>query len=145
MRIAIGADHGGFDLKEVLKAHLVELGHEVHDVGTHDTRSVDYPDFAHAVAWRVKGGEAERGVLVCGTGQGMAMAAGQVPGVRAGCVSDAFSARMIAAHNDARVITLGGRVVGPDLAKTLVDAFLGASFEGGRHQRRVDKQVPAAR
>jgi ribose 5-phosphate isomerase B len=139
MQIAIGSDHAGLTLKAALKEHLGALGHEVSDLGTHDGSSVDYPDFAHAVATAVVGGAAERGILVCGTGQGMAMAANKVPGVRAAVVSDTFSAEMVSRHNDARVLCLGERVVGPGLALSLVDAWLGAAFEGGRHQRRVSK------
>ena len=139
MKLAFGADHGGVDLKDQLLQHLREAGHEVTDLGTNGHESVDYPDFAQAVAAQVASGVVERGILVCGTGQGMAMAANKVPGVRAGVVSDTFSARMIAEHNDARVLCLGARVVGPSLAQEIVDSYLGASFEGGRHARRVGK------
>ena len=139
MRIALGADHGGVDLKAEIAAALREQGHAVEDLGAEGASSVDYPDFAHAVASRVASGEAERGILVCGTGQGMAMAANKHPGVRAGVVSDAFSARMIRAHNDAQILCLGARVVRPGLALTIVAAFLEQDFEGGRHERRVAK------
>ena len=139
MRIALGADHGGVELKDILAERLRHAGHSVSDLGTHDGASVDYPDFGRAVAEAVASGTAERGILVCGTGQGMAMTANKVPGVRAGVVSDSFSARMIVEHNNAQIMSLGARVVGQSLAETLVDAFLSASFEGGRHARRVGK------
>lgn len=145
MRIAIAADHGGVDMKDAIAAHLRGAGHDITDCGTHGTASVDYPDFAKTVAVKVVGGEADRGILVCGTGQGMCMAANKVPGVRAGVVADTFSARMIAEHNDARVLCLGARVVGPSLATAIVDSYLAAQFEGGRHARRVGKiEAPAS-
>lgn len=139
MKIALGADHGGRRLKDHLVARLREAGHDVVDVGTDGDASVDYPDYAGQVAGRVARGEVERGVLVCGTGQGMAISANKVAGVRAAVVSDAFSARMAAEHNDARVLCLGERVVGFSLADLCVDTWLGATFEGGRHARRVGK------
>ncbi len=139
MRIAVGADHGGYELKEALCTHLGGLGHEVVDHGPDGTSSVDYPDYGRKVAQAVASGDADRGVLVCGTGQGMAMTANKVSGVRAAVVSDVFSAQMAMLHNDARVLCLGQRVVGPGLAVTLLDAWLGAEFEGGRHARRVGK------
>ena len=142
MRIALGADHGGVDLKDSLSQRLRDAGHEVADLGTHGTESVDYPDFGRAVAEAVASGDADRGILVCGTGQGMAMTANKVAGIRAGVVSDAFSARMIVEHNNAQVLSIGARVVGPSLAEVIVDAFLNASFEGGRHARRVAKIAP---
>ena len=143
MKIAMGADHGGVHLKDELAEQLRAAGHEVVDCGTNGTDSVDYPDFAHQVAQRVASEQVDRGILVCGTGQGMAMAANKVPGVRAGVVSDTFSARMIAEHNDARILCLGARVVGPSLASEIVQSYLGASFEGGRHARRVGKITPS--
>lgn len=139
MHIAVGSDHGGVSLKALLVEHLQQLGHEVTDLGTHDHGSVDYPEYAHEVAHRVADGRADRGILVCGTGQGMAMSANMVAGVRAAVVSDAFSAKMAMAHNDARVLCLGERVVGAGLAVTLVDTWLATEFEGGRHSRRVSK------
>lgn len=139
MRIAIGSDHAGLNLKAVLRAHLEGRGIEIEDVGTHGPESVDYPDFAKAVAHEVAGGDADLGVIVCGTGIGVAMAANKVPGIRAATVSDTFSARATRQHNDCNVLCLGERVVGPGLATDLVDAWLDASFEGGRHQRRVNK------
>ncbi len=139
LRLAVGSDHAGLDLKRQLAAHLRELGHEVADLGTHDHESCDYPDFAAAVARAVAGGQADLGMLICGTGQGMAIAANKVAGVRAAVCLDTFSARMSRLHNDANVLCMGARVVGPGLAEDILDAWLGASFEGGRHQRRVAK------
>ncbi|MBE0416868.1 MAG: ribose 5-phosphate isomerase B [Coriobacteriia bacterium] len=139
MRISIGSDHAGFGLKEKLEKHLRELGHEVSDVGTHNDDSVDYPDLAAAVGIAVASGEAERGVLVCGSGIGVAIAANKIDGVRAANVSDAEMARMSRLHNDANVVTMGGRQLPEEIARDIVDTFLETSFEGGRHQRRVDK------
>jgi ribose 5-phosphate isomerase B len=139
MRIHLGADHAGFELKEQLRATLGELGHEVVDVGTDGEGSVDYPDYAAAVAHAVADGDADFGVLVCGTGLGMAIAANKVPGVRAVQVSDPQMARMARLHNDANVLTLPGRHIGVATAAEIVAAFIGTEFEGGRHQRRVDK------
>lgn len=138
-RIALGADHAGFRLKQLLAQHLKSQGHEVVDLGTDTEESVDYPDFGAAVGRAVAGGDADLGVCVCGTGIGIAMAANKVPGVRAATVHDATSARLTRQHNDANVICLGERLTGVEVAKDAVDAFLAASFEGGRHQRRVDK------
>jgi ribose 5-phosphate isomerase B len=139
MRVYLGSDHAGFEMKEALKGYFDEHGIDVTDVGTHGTDPVDYPDFAHAVAQAVSDGEAERGVLVCGSGIGMAMAANKVDGVRAAMVTDPELARMMRLHNDANVITLGGRYIPQDVAEEILDAFFTTEFEGGRHQRRVDK------
>jgi len=139
MRLAIGSDHAGVQLKSLLASHLADRGHEVVDVGPADTASVDYPDYAHKVTDLLVAGEADRGVLICGTGQGMAMSANKVPGIRAAVVADTFSAAMAMQHNDARVLCIGERIVGPGLALALLDAWLAASFEGGRHARRVGK------
>lgn len=139
MRIAIGSDHAGLDLKLAIADHLKAKGHEPVDVGTHERASCDYPDFARLVAASVTEGSSERGILVCGTGQGMAMTVNKLPGVRAAVVSDTFSAKMAAAHNDARVLCLGQRVVGLGLAIEIVDAWLVTPFEGGRHAARVAK------
>ena len=143
MRIVLASDHGGVELKAHLAQRLVAQGHTVEDLGTDGTSSVDYPDFAQALAKNIAGGSAERGILVCGTGQGMAMSANKVSGIRAGVVSDVFSARMIVEHNNAQVICLGARILGLSLADALVDAFLEARCEGGRPERRVDKMEPA--
>ena len=140
-RIFVGSDHAGFALKVDLVPALESMGYEVEDIGTRDTESVDYPDFAHEVARKVASG-AGLGILICGTGVGMAMAANRHPGVRAAVVSDTFSARMTRKHNDANVLCLGARVVGPGLAEDIVRAFLDAEYEGGRHARRVDKIDP---
>lgn len=141
-RIAIGSDHAGFSLKEEVERYLQEQGHDVEDLGTHDEQSTDYPDYAHPVAAAVAEGKAELGVLVCGTGIGMSMAANRHRGVRAAVCSEPYSAKMARLHNDANVLCVGARVVGAGLACDIVDAFLGAEFEGGRHQRRVGKIDP---
>ena len=138
MKIAFGSDHAGYEYRQMLMAHARELGHEVIDYGTFSKESCDYPVYGHAVGAAVANGEADRGILVCGTGVGMAIAANKVRGIRACCCSDSFSARMTRAHNDANILTFGERVVGQGLALELVDAFLTTEFEGGRHQRRVD-------
>jgi ribose 5-phosphate isomerase B len=139
MRIHVGADHAGYPLKEQVKAVLEARGHVVTDVGTHGEESVDYPDFAAAVARAVVAGQADVGVLVCGTGLGMAIAANKVAGARAIQASDPEMARMARLHNDANVLTLPGRHIDIERATDVLDAFLSTTFEGGRHQRRVDK------
>lgn len=139
MKIAVGADHAGVALKDHLRARLVTAGHEVVDVGTRGTDSVDYPEPARQVARRVADGTVDRGVIVCGTGIGVAMTANKVAGVRAACCVLEFQARMARAHNDANVLTLGERVLGFGAAEALVDVFLATEFEGGRHARRVAK------
>ena len=138
-RIAAGADHAGVQLKDVLVAHMRDLGHEVIDCGTHGTDRVDYPDFGEAVARKVAAGEAEMGLCVCGTGIGIAMAANKVPGVRAATVHDVTTARLTREHNDANVICLGERLIGPESAREALETFLQASFEEGRHVSRVAK------
>jgi ribose 5-phosphate isomerase B len=137
--IALGADHAGFELKEALKAWLIDGGYQVLDFGTHSPESVDYPDYAAQVAEAVAGHKVERGVLVCGTGIGMAIAANKMPGVRAALCSDLFTARMSREHNDANVLTLGGRLMGREMALDILRMWLETEFLGGRHQRRVDK------
>ncbi len=139
MKIALGCDHGGVALMNEIRRHLTAAGHELCDHGTHEEKSVDYPDFAHKVAVSVVGSEADLGVLVCGTGIGISMAANKNPGVRAALCTDTYMARMARQHNDANVLCMGGRVVGPGLALEILDAFLGHEFEGGRHARRVGK------
>lgn len=139
MRIFLGADHAGYELKEHVEALLAAMGHDVTDVGTDGTDSVDYPDYAEKVARAVAAGDADVGVLVCGTGLGMAVAANKVPGVRAIQASDPEMARMARLHNDANVLTLPGRYIGPERAAEVVRTFLETPFEGGRHQRRVEK------
>lgn len=139
MRIAIGCDHGGIVLKEACVRAAESLGHTVDDLGTYDARSVDYPDYALKVALAVKSGEADRGILLCGTGIGMAIAANKVKGIRCAHVTDGFSARMSAEHNDAQIIAMGGRISTPEEAEIMVKEYLSAKFAGGRHQNRVDK------
>ena len=137
--IVIAADHAGFDLKQVIKAELEALGFDVHDLGTHDRESVDYPDIADALAGAVLNGHARRGVLLCGTGIGASMAANRHRGVRAALCHDAESARMGRLHNDANVLVLGGRVTPDDTARECLRIFLDTPFEGGRHTPRVAK------
>jgi ribose 5-phosphate isomerase B len=139
MRVALGADHAGFALKQDIKRALGDLGVTIEDLGTHSTESVDYPDFAAGVAHGVAAGRFDRGILVCGTGIGMAIAANKVPGVRAASVSDIEEARLCREHNDANVLTLGARITPSDRAIAIVRTFLDTPFSGGRHQRRVDK------
>ena len=137
--IVIASDHAGVDLKARIVELVSQIGHEVRDLGPVDTTSVDYPDFAHAVARAVETGEAERGILVCGTGIGMSLAANRHPQVRAALCHDAFTAEMARCHNDANVLCIGSRSTGPGVAEQIVRIFLETSFEGGRHQRRVEK------
>lgn len=137
--IALGADHGGYELKEAIKKHLLEKGVEVKDFGTNSPESVDYALIAAKLGKSVAAGECERGILCCGTGIGISMAANKVKGIRAACCSDYFSAKYTRLHNDANVLCMGGRVIGAGLALELVDVFLATEFEGGRHQRRVDQ------
>ena len=137
--IAIGADHGGVELKAALGEELRRRGEPFDDVGTTGTDSVDYPDFGRAVAERVSRGSAERGILICTNGIGMAIVANKFPGVRAALVGDATAARMAREHNDANVLVLGGGMVGKFHARELLQVFLDTAFAGGRHQRRVDK------
>ena len=136
-KIILGADHGGFELKNHIKAHLVSRGFEVIDVGTNSSESCDYPIFASKLCKTIQNGEADLGILVCGTGIGMSMAANKHRGIRAACCSDTFSARLTRLHNNANVLCLGARVLGAGLALDLVDAFVDAEFEGDRHTRRL--------
>lgn len=139
LRLCLGSDHGGYDMKEVLKKHLAEQGHAVEDVGTHDGQAVDYPDIAAQVARAVKDGRAQRGIVVDGVGIGSCMAANKIPGIRAAHCTHAFEARNSREHNDAHVLCLGGRTLGTELAKQIVDIFLSTPFGGGRHAARVAK------
>ena len=139
LRVAVGADHGGYPLKGILIEALREEGAEVLDFGTDSPEACDYPDLAVPVARAVAGGRADWGLLICGTGIGMSVAANKVPGVRAALCHDPYSARMAREHNDANVLCLGARVIGPGLAREVLRAFMGAQFAGGRHARRVDK------
>jgi ribose 5-phosphate isomerase B len=137
--IVIGSDHGGLDLKTALKNYLGRRGYTVTDAGTDTDSSVDYPDFGQKVAEMVVAGTADSGILICGTGIGMSIAANKVPGIRAALVTDVFMARMAKEHNNANVLVLGGRVLDEQKACDLVGAWLDATFEGGRHQGRLDK------
>jgi ribose 5-phosphate isomerase B len=139
MRIAIGADHAGFDLKQHLVATLAAEGHEVVDCGTHSTESVDYPPICAAVGRLVAKGEVERGIVLGGSGQGEQIAANKVRGVRAALCNDLYLARMSREHNDANVLSLGGRIVAPPLAEEILRLWLATPYEGGRHQRRLDQ------
>ena len=137
--IAAGCDHGGFSLKTVLIEHLVASGHEVLDLGTHSNERVDYPDFAETVAKSVASGEVEFGLLVCGSGIGVCMAANKVSGIRAATIHDVTSAHLSREHNDANVICLGERLIGPEVAKEALDIFLASEFQEGRPLNRVKK------
>ena len=140
MRVAIGADHAGFELKGLIIDHLAQAGHEIFDVGTHSEEPVDYPDYARAVAEAILSGNADRGVLVCGSGVGACVAANKLAGIRAGLCHDTYSAHQGVEHDDMNVLCLGARVIGPELALELVSAFLAARFSGEeRHRRRVAK------
>jgi ribose 5-phosphate isomerase B len=139
MRVAIGADHAGFTLKEHLKATLAALGHDVQDLGTHGEAAVDYPPICAAVGRAVVDGRADRGIVLGGSGQGEQIAANKVAGVRAALCNDLYTARMSRLHNDANVLTMGGRIVAGGLADEILKVWLDTPFEGGRHQRRIDQ------
>lgn len=140
MRIAIGADHAGFELKQLIGDYLRHLGHDVVDVGTNSDDPVDYPDYAEAVSQVVLEGRAERGVLICGSGVGTSVSANKIPGIRAGLCHNTYAARQGVEHDDMNVLVLGARVIGVALARELVDAFLSAKFNGEeRHRRRLEK------
>jgi ribose 5-phosphate isomerase B len=138
MKLAIGCDEAAYDLKQLLKKHLTDAGHDVTDFGTHDAQPVLYPDVAISVAEQVAKGAFERALLLCGTGIGMAISANKVRGIRAAQCHDTYSAERASRSNDAQIITLGARVVGPELAKAIVDAWLASTFDGGRSQPKVD-------
>lgn len=139
MMLAIGCDHGGFELKNHIMKHLEERGTAFKDFGCYDENSCDYPDIAKTVCEAVAGGECENGILVCGTGIGMSIAANKVNGIRAALCTDVYSAKMTKQHNNSNVICLGGRVTGRELAFMIVDTWLDETFLGGRHQNRIDK------
>lgn len=139
MKIAIGCDHGGLHLKQEITELVTTLGHEVEDFGTHSTESCDYPDIAEPVAHAVTEGKADRGILICGTGIGIGISANKIKGIRASLCHDSFSAKYSRLHNDANILTMGERVIGPGLAKDIVTIWLNTEFEGGRHARRVEK------
>lgn len=138
-RIAVASDHAGYDLKEELKQYLTSKGHDVLDLGTHSKESVDYPDFGTAMGAAIEKAEAPKGILVCGSGIGISIAANRNPSVRAALCQSGLAAKLARQHNDANVLALGARLIGVETALDCVDAFLTTEFEGGRHQRRVDK------
>jgi ribose 5-phosphate isomerase B len=139
MQIGLACDHGGFELKEELKAFLKSLGIEPIDMGTFNEDSVDYPDFGVLVAEKVSRGELEKGILICGTGIGMSMVANKFPRIRAALANDLYSSRCSREHNDANILIIGGRIVGKELAKEIVRVWLETPFAGGRHKRRLEK------
>ncbi|CDF57314.1 ribose 5-phosphate isomerase B [Thermobrachium celere] len=139
MKIALGCDHGGYNLKQAILEHLEKKGIEYKDFGCYSIESCDYPDFAEKVAEAIVRGEYDCGILVCGTGIGISIAANKVPGIRAAHCTDTFSAKAAKQHNNANILALGERITGVGLALDIVDAYLEAEFEGGRHQRRIDK------
>jgi len=138
-RMALGSDHAGFELKEIIMNGLKARGIAFHDFGTYSSESTDYPDFAHAVAKSVNSGEFEKGILICGSGNGVNMTANKYPGVRAALCWNKEIARLARLHNDANILSLPGRFIDPEVALSALDAFLETDFEGGRHQRRVEK------
>lgn len=139
MKLAIGADHAGYALKEKLKEKLLSLGYDIDDVGTVSDESVDYPDYAKRVAKKISDSEIEKGILICGSGIGMAIAANRYPNVRAAVANDEESAKLSRQHNDANILSIGSRFVEDEQADKIVDSWLNTEFEGGRHKRRVDK------
>ena len=139
MRLIIGSDHLGYPLKETLRAHLAQEGYECDDLGTYDAQAVDYPDVAAALAQDVADGKHDRGILICGTGIGMSIVANRYPNIRAALCHDHFTARMSRQHNDANILVLGERVTGKGVACDIVTTWLDTEFEGGRHQKRLDK------
>lgn len=138
MKIGIGNDHTAFDLKNIIKTHLEGQGYEVVDYGSYSSERCNYPEFGERVARAIVAGEVELGVLICGTGVGISLAANKVKGIRAAVCSEPYTAQMVRRHNNAQIIAFGARVVGDEMAKMIVDEFLNAKFEGGRHQTRVD-------
>ena len=139
MKVAIGSDHAGFDYKEIVKKHLEEKGFQVIDKGTYSKESVDYPIFGEAVAQAVASGQADRGIVICGTGIGISISANKVKGIRAALCTNEYMARMARKHNDANILAFGARVLGIDVALGIVDVFFETEFEGGRHERRVNE------
>ncbi len=139
MKIAIGCDHAGYELKEAVKKKLENDGHEIIDVGCHSIESVDYPKYGHAVGRAVASGEADNGIAICGSGIGISMAANKVPGVRAGLVDSVWGATMTKKHNNANVLCMGGRVVSEELAFEMIEAWMNTEFEGGKHLRRINE------
>ena len=141
MKLASACDHGAFELKEKVKAHLLAQGHEVVDFGTHSAESCDYPDFAGPAAKAVASGECEKGIVLCMTGIGVSITANKVKGIRCALLHDLFSAKLTRQHNDTNMMALGAAITGEKLALEIVDTWLTTEFEGGRHQRRIDKMM----
>ena len=139
MKLALGSDHGGYRLKEVLKEHLLSNGYEIEDFGTTSEESVDYPEYGKKVAKYVVSGNADYGIIICGTGIGISIAANKVKGARAALCHNMWTAKLTREHNDANILALGARVIGEGIALDIVDTFLTTEFEGGRHQKRIDK------
>jgi ribose 5-phosphate isomerase B len=139
MKIVLASDHGGFELKEIVREYLTEKGYEILDLGTYNTDSVDYPDYGLKAGQEVVSGNADRGIVICGTGIGISISANKVKGIRCALCHDVYSAEMTRAHNDSNILAMGGRVIGRDLALRIVKAWIESEFEGGRHGRRVDK------
>lgn len=139
MKIAIASDHGGYDYKQELIPYIQSLGHQVLDLGCHGPASVDYPDYGIPCAQAVARGEADRGVVICGTGIGISISANKVPGIRCALCTDPVMARLTREHNDANMLAMGGRIIGIELAKGIVQVFLSTEFSGGRHKTRIDK------
>ena len=139
MKIVLASDHGGFELKEAIKKHLIKKGYDINDIGVNDTKSVDYPDYGKRAAMMVAGKEADRGIIICGTGIGISIAANKVKGIRCALCTNEYMARMTRMHNNANMLAIGGRVTGVGLAEDMVDVWLSTEFEGGRHEIRVNK------
>lgn len=139
MRIVLASDHGGFELKEEIKKFLINKGNELIDIGVYDTNSVDYPDYGQRAALMVANNEADKGIIVCGTGIGISITANKVKGIRCALCTNEYMARMSRLHNNANMLALGGRVIGVGLALSMVDVWLATEFEGGRHENRINK------
>lgn len=139
MRIVLASDHGGFELKEAIKIHLIKKGYYINDIGVDDTKSVDYPDYGKRAAMMVAGGEADKGIIICGTGIGISIVANKIKGIRCALCTNEYMARMSRMHNNANMLALGGRVTGIGLAADIADVWLSTEFEGGRHENRVNK------
>lgn len=139
MRIVLASDHGGFELKEAIKKFLTKKGYDINDIGVYDTKSVDYPDYGKRAAFMVAGKEADKGIIICGTGIGISIAANKIKGIRCALCTNEYMARMSRMHNNANMLALGGRVTGIGLAIDMVDVWLSTEFEGGRHENRVNK------
>ena len=139
MKIVLASDHGGFELKEAIKEHLINKGYDLYDMGVYDTKSVDYPDYGKKAALMVANKEVEKGIIVCGTGIGISIAANKIKGIRCALCTNEYMARMSRMHNNANMLALGGRVTGVGVAIEMVDVWLSTEFEGGRHENRVNK------